>query len=1749
MNDSNTQVQINESSDSEAKSCSINNETDNNNLSEIVNKTGKIFSKSAQAYARREKKIYYTPISTFIDKDAIELAPAKYDLTKKIIIIYGLAALLNKIHEKGTTKVNFTPNYVFLDDKYQPFIDIDKLNSDSKNQNVEDFVLFNTKFKSYLPPELIEEGKIIFEEPESKMKADVYIFGSICLSIISKSVFDESTDLYEIISYCNDNLVSGKLLDLINSCLSEPCKRPSFDNILFIITSQPFINNLERFDVDRFIQYQKTVVDEKYIVEINSNFDITSIPNIKLYLRTDFKLMKGSLGTGASGVVRKARNIQTKEIVAFKEVNEQKNEEDKMRIFREIEILACTDHYAIQKLYGYIKGDESKNQKIVILTLLEKNGSLKNILKDKHSELDYTQKFIIMYGIASGMYYLHERNIFHRDLKPENVLLNDDMEPLITDFGLSKITKKENEFFVNTIPSKGTPIYMAPELFDAPIECFFALYNSKLADVFSFAMLVYYLFSGNPPWINTNINKIRNNVIEGKRPTFPSEFPKLIRLLVEACWAQEPTQRPSFEEILRIIGHSVFMNNLGFKIDKKKFNDYQRKVLIESFNTDDLIGSQTGSNGSSKSNRTNIFIKGIKFPKIPEGKIYSNSDFKNSSPEEKIENPFYDITKVEKADQSDDYFYQAEIKEEFVDDIEIISRLSDQIQVLLNTNHPSINNLYGIFDLPPKISYKENAESLFDIFPVVDDWLPALITPYASNENLLTRRCSLSITQKFIILYGIAAGMYYLHKKGMTHLNLKPENILLNDKLEPLINIDITSRPKPSKKNLIYILPAFSFPYVAPELLNFQNSQGNDINEKFADVYSFSMIAYFLISGLHPWDLSLGFQSILRKTLKGERPMNTGLIPQPFDKLIEDCWSTDPLKRLSFKEILNHIGSSDFIRSISLLNVDEFKRYQKKVVTSEFIFPIQICLIRKRSEFEIIKIIGSGTFGNVTLVTDKTNNNQVVYKVIPKIGEKEKEVLSSINFPSIAPLYGFIEPDEEKKESAILFPYAVNSDLDTMIKKEIQNKAPPEWDYTQKCITIYGIARGMHMLHSHGISHQDLKPTNILLNDEFEPWITDFGIAKFVDPNQSMYQTMTIGPSYYMSPEAFIQGKNPNSSSTKYDEQLSDVYSFGMLIFYLMTGMQPWSTTGNQIEMMNKIVRDERPTIPDIIPQSMKDLIQSCWNPEPSERPNFQEIVNIMSDPKFYQSDHSRFKSKIFYEYQIKLGDPQFIKFSSQEIKQFQSGRSTSILDFFPTTNFLSAESILRQMASKGDAQSQYRLGLMLKEGKTLKQDLESAVEYLKQSSNQGYLDGIIAYAICLKEGTGVETNKKEAYNLIQTAINKGSIDALIILASWYSNDFPRKYGIALDLLNRARENDHPDAPALIGSLFEKRKLNTVTSKEEIMQYYKESCFNGSYEGMYHMATFYHYGIGIDKNQSEAARLYNLVAKNTNHYRNQNQNPAIFSLTILYEELGETEFAFKLADYYRDKDMFVGYLRCADLYERGVGVPKNEEKANEYLTIAKEKRFTKEQLKVALLYSRGKGVIKNKEKGFFWTKIAAENGSSHAQANLAHYYLRNGPNYELAEHYGIMSYKAGNQRGMWQLSRVYRCKEDDEQEIFYLEQSVKAGYERGLVDLGIKYKEKNRKKEAIKALKEAADKKLPKGMFHYGNELFNGKLVKKNIEEGLKMIESAAKIGCREAIQRVIDIYSSGEEGVNINMDIANEYKEILKRIPKHFKH
>ena len=183
-----------------------------------------------------------------------------------------------------------------------------------------------------------------------------------------------------------------------------------------------------------------------------------------------------------------------------------------------------------------------------------------SLLNENNDTFDDTRKLIIIYGIAVGMSYLHLHNILHRDLKPSIIYLDKYFYPKISGFHISK------EMIGNTIQKnitiKGTPAYISPEIY-------LNEGYSKFSEVYSFALLVYELMTGDNTYESMISPKEIKKLVadEGFRPKFNERIPKCYQQLIEKCWSQDPTLRPTFDEIVS----ELKMNN---DIDKAEFKKY-----------------------------------------------------------------------------------------------------------------------------------------------------------------------------------------------------------------------------------------------------------------------------------------------------------------------------------------------------------------------------------------------------------------------------------------------------------------------------------------------------------------------------------------------------------------------------------------------------------------------------------------------------------------------------------------------------------------------------------------------------------------------------------------------------------------------------------------------------------------------------------------------------------------------------------------------------------------------------------------------------------------------------------------------------------------------------------------------------------------------------------------------------------------------------------------------------------------------
>jgi len=197
---------------------------------------------------------------------------------------------------------------------------------------------------------------------------------------------------------------------------------------------------------------------------------------------------------------------------------------------READIASILDHFNICKIVGVVNDPDC----FCIAYEYCKGGTLKNLLTDTSRCYEYLP---IALDVASGMAYLHSRNVIHRDLKPANILLTEGNRAKIADFGMS-VANTGQELTAET----GTYRWMAPEVIRHES------YSSN-ADVYSFGVVLWQLISREVPFATLTPVQTAYAVAEGSRPEIPSSTPEQLRNIILACWDADTERRPSFTYI------------------------------------------------------------------------------------------------------------------------------------------------------------------------------------------------------------------------------------------------------------------------------------------------------------------------------------------------------------------------------------------------------------------------------------------------------------------------------------------------------------------------------------------------------------------------------------------------------------------------------------------------------------------------------------------------------------------------------------------------------------------------------------------------------------------------------------------------------------------------------------------------------------------------------------------------------------------------------------------------------------------------------------------------------------------------------------------------------------------------------------------------------------------------------------------------------------------------------------------------
>ncbi|KAK8897638.1 hypothetical protein M9Y10_015601 [Tritrichomonas musculus] len=682
-----------------------------------------------------------------------------------------------------------------------------------------------------------------------------------------------------------------------------------------------------------------------------------------------------------------------------------------------------------------------------------------------------TKKFILIYGIAAGMQFLHSRKILHGDLKPSNILLDEHLCPKIADFGLLNILLGENTMKMCYL-NKGVtenPVYLAPEVLNAK------KFTTK-SDVYSFSMLMYEIISSQHLH-NFSIRKINLKTVKnGYRPEFNFPIVNSYRNLIESCWSEDPSKRPTFKQIclnifetLRndkearkdFVYYANFITNYLNAIKDKKpiptinlkspnFQKVDLTELLNKSNNDNQIEvkssdqpSESQKNQIHNNERKPAVRKPIASkPKAPNDKEKAIKHNDNDDDDnERQKKPSIGLIEDEKNHEVISKISEGESSEVFkVIDKGTGELLCKKIFKEFNADENSIEKIVAISEIDHPCICKEigysmqENQSQRDGFNV-NDQLKTTVSlfyeflPY--NVEEVMRKGMLNNTLKVRIAVEVAIGMSHIHSLGIIHRNLNLSNIMMNHFFESKIiglihsNDFSTEVGNQLKKGITTVA------YMSPELVNEEEYDNK------TDVYSFGILLYHLFTGSLP---NQAFRDKLNY-VPINYPQQSDNISNCCISIIKSCTSSQPSNRPSFEKIIEYFLSNSFALAPEIDVKAITQRYNELIQTNEnSISEIEKKLEEERKKhsvtLDLLNVEKQKNIKFLRIIQKDRNDHSNVIKQLEEEKNKNNELSLQLNAEKQKNAILFKQLEEEKKKHSETKKSLIKLDVSLRNNKE-----------------------------------------------------------------------------------------------------------------------------------------------------------------------------------------------------------------------------------------------------------------------------------------------------------------------------------------------------------------------------------------------------------------------------------------------------------------------------------------------------------------------------------------------------------------------------------------------------------------------------------------------------------------------------------------------------------------------------------------
>lgn len=275
--------------------------------------------------------------------------------------------------------------------------------------------------------------------------------------------------------------------------------------------------------------------------------------------------------------------------------------------------------------------------------------------------------------------------------------------------------------------------------------------------------------------------------------------------------------------------------------------------------------------------------------------------------------------------------------------------------------------------------------------------------------------------------------------------------------------------------------------------------------------------------------------------------------------------------------------------------------------------------------YEIVKSIGEGGMANVYLANDKILDRKVAIKVLRgdlandekfiRRFQREAQSVANLSHPNIVEVY---DVEEEEGQHYIVMEYIEGKTLKQLLQKR------GSLTLSEVIDIMLQLTDGLAHAHDAYIIHRDIKPQNIMIQDDGLVKITDFGIAMALNATQLTQTNSVMGSVHYLPPEQ----ANGKSSTIK-----SDIYSLGILMYELITGSVPFKGD-NAVEIALKHLKEKIPSIRrqnPTIPQSVENIVLKATAKNPKNR--YDSVKDMNKDLKECLNEDKKNEKKIVFEY------------------------------------------------------------------------------------------------------------------------------------------------------------------------------------------------------------------------------------------------------------------------------------------------------------------------------------------------------------------------------------------------------------------------------------------------------------------------------------------------------------------------------------